>query len=76
MNGPVLPNATSVMAKDEGGRLPRKMQQLADAKPNGRGVLALDQQCLSCTKMQADIIKQFKIACLVYAPSPVIYRNV
>jgi hypothetical protein len=25
--------------------------------------------------MQQDIIKQFKIACLAYAPSPVIFRN-
>lgn len=37
--------------------------------------MALDPVCLSCTKMQSDIIKKFKIACLAYAPSSVVYRN-
>lgn len=41
-----------------------------------KNTLALDPVCLSCTQMQSDIIKQFKIACLAYAPSPVAFRNV
>ena len=32
--------------------------------------------CLSCGDKQSDVIKQFKIACLAYAPSPVVFRNI
>jgi len=31
---------------------------------------------LSCTKENAEIIKHFKIACLAYAPSTVVFRNI
>ena len=41
-----------------------------------KNTLALDPVCLSCTQMQSDIIKQFKIACLAYQPSPVVFRNI
>ena len=43
--------------------------------PKPKPVISLDPICLSCTNMQSDVIKQFKIACLAYAPSPVIFRN-
>jgi hypothetical protein len=41
-----------------------------------KGVLTLDPICLSCTNNQTNLIKSFKMACLAYDPSNVIYRNV
>jgi hypothetical protein len=48
---------------------------MKEGGPRVKNVLGVDPVCLSCTKFQSDIIKQFKFACLSYAPSPVIYRN-
>lgn len=39
-------------------------------------MVSLDPICLSCTNMQSDIIKQFKVACLAYASTPVVFRNI
>lgn len=52
------------------------MKQLRDALPKHRGLLAIDPVCLSCSTTQSEIIQKFKIACLAYQPSSVIFRNV
>lgn len=64
------------LVDDDGMGLSPRRQQLRDRQPKKRGMLAVDPVCLSCTKHQADIIKSFKIACLAYAPSNVIFRNI
>lgn len=61
---------------DQGNELPEAAIQLRDSLPKPRRTLEIDPVCLSCTAMQGDIIKKFKIACLAYAPSPVVFRNI
>lgn len=62
---------------DEGIELPLNMKILSGKLPKkSRGLMTLDPTCLSCTKMRADIIKHFKMACIAYAPSTVVFRNI
>lgn len=61
---------------DEGIHVSKKMKELADGQPKPRGLLAIDPICLSCSKNQGEIISKFKMACLSYAPSSVIHRNI
>lgn len=56
--------------------LSARQKKQSERQPKKRGTLALDPTCLSCTKMQSDIIKKFKIACLAYAPSSIVFRNI
>ncbi|OMJ69951.1 hypothetical protein SteCoe_32178 [Stentor coeruleus] len=41
----------------------------------GKAIVALDKQCFSCTGQSSVVLNAFKIACLTYMPSPVVYRN-
>ncbi|OMJ89467.1 hypothetical protein SteCoe_8365 [Stentor coeruleus] len=40
-----------------------------------KAVVALDKQCFSCTGQSSVVLNAFKIACLTYMPSQVIYGN-
>lgn len=44
--------------------------------PKNRGILSIDPMCLSCSANQTDVMKHFKIACLSYKPSSVVFRNI
>ena len=68
--------AAAVRFQDDGIDLTPRAKQLKELGPRDKAVLSLDPVCLSHTKMQPDIIKQFKIACLAYQPSPVVFRNI
>jgi hypothetical protein len=48
-----------------------KESKTKTAKP----VVSIDKQCFSCTGQGSVVISAFKIACLAYAPSPVVYKN-
>jgi len=39
-------------------------------------VMTIDKRCLSCSGNTATVLAGFKLACLQYAPSPVLYRDV
>lgn len=65
-----------IKLQDDGADLTPRTKQLKELGPRDKPVLSLDPVCLSHTKMQPDIIKQFKIACLAYQPSPVVFRNI
>lgn len=41
----------------------------------GKSVVSIDKQCLSCTGQASVVINAFKIACLAYAPSSVVYKE-
>lgn len=62
--------------QDEGLAVSSAAHQIRENQPKPRGTLSLDPVCFSCSNVQSDIIKQFKIACLAYAPAPVVYRNI
>ena len=68
--------AAAVRFQDDGIDLTPRAKQLKELGPRDKAVLSLDPVCLSHTKMQPDIIKQFKIECLAYQPSPVVFRNI
>ena len=68
--------SAAVRFQDDGIDLTPRARQLKEHGPRDKAVLNLDPVCLSHTKMQPDIIKQFKIACLAYQPSPVVFRNI
>mmetsp|Transcript_40952 Transcript_40952/g.30133 ORF Transcript_40952/g.30133 Transcript_40952/m.30133 type:complete len:84 (+) Transcript_40952:137-388(+) len=53
--------------------MPRPLAQENSASK--KAVLALDSKCLSCSGQSSGLISTFKMACLAYAPSNVIYRN-
>ena len=40
---------------------------------NFNSYVALDKQCLTCSGQSSVVMKAFKIACLAYKPSPVVY---
>ncbi|CDW80865.1 UNKNOWN [Stylonychia lemnae] len=40
-----------------------------------KNVMALDPKCISCSGQGSSLISTFKLACLAYAPSPVIFRK-
>jgi len=61
---------------DNGSDISPIAKQLKEHGPRPKKTIELDPVCLSCTAMQSDIIKRFKIACLAYAPSPVVFRNI
>lgn len=65
----------SIKFQDDGAGLSEYHQAIKDGKTAQAGTIKLDPLCISCNNVQNDIIKQFKIACLAYAPSPVIFRN-
>ena len=44
-------------------------------KGTGKSVVSIDKQCLSCTGQASVVINAFKIACLAYAPSSVVYKE-
>ena len=35
----------------------------------------MEKQCLSCTGQSSVVLSAFKIACLAYAPTPLMYRQ-
>lgn len=49
---------------------------LVSASHMKKSVLALDPKCLSCSGQNSTLISTFKMACLAYAPTPVVFRNV
>ena len=40
-----------------------------------KAVIKLDKQCFSCTGQSSVVLNAFKIACLAYAPSPVLFQG-
>lgn len=40
-----------------------------------KAVINLDKQCFSCTGQSSVVLNAFKIACLAYAPSPVLFQG-
>jgi len=40
-----------------------------------KNVMQLDPKCLSCSGQGSSLISTFKLACLAYTPSPVIFRS-
>ena len=65
----------NILFQDEGIKLTERQKKKALRLPQKRGLMTIDPVCLSCNHMQSDIIKKFKIACLAYAPSSVVFRN-
>jgi len=69
--GPARPQSVQGM-HDHGGRTPRG-REMGDET---RGpVVSVDQRCLSCSGQAATVMAGFKVACLQYAPGPVMYQN-
>ena len=55
-----------------------KETKLKGSKPStsfGRASISLDKQCISCSGQVNMITSAFKIACLAYTPSPVLYKD-
>jgi hypothetical protein len=60
-----------------GLKLPEDKLKIRRELPKPKGPLTLDPVCLSCSGgIKGDLIKQFKIACLAYAPGRLVYRNI
>jgi len=62
---------------------PRKKAQTVTAaanaaswgEPPGTPVMTLDKRCLSCSGSASTVLAGFKLACLQYAPSPIMYQQ-
>lgn len=52
-----------------------KLKEKYKVKKLSDNPLEIDTKCISCSNVQSDIVKQFKIACLAYTPGSVVYRN-
>lgn len=42
---------------------------------SSRGIVVPDKKCLSCSGNKQVIMQAFKLACLAYVPSNVLYRG-
>ncbi|CAG9333357.1 unnamed protein product [Blepharisma stoltei] len=47
----------------------------SSASQTPRNVVNIDKTCLSCTGQSSIVLSAFKMACLTYTPSPVIFRQ-
>eukprot|EP00347_Sterkiella_histriomuscorum_P022302 403330961 len=52
------------------------MNQSNNGGGTKKNLLQLDPKCLSCSGQGSTLISTFKMACLAYAPTTVIYRNI
>ena len=43
--------------------------------PKSKDLISLDNKCFSCSGQQTSLMGAFKLACLAYAPSKVVYNN-
>lgn len=62
--------------EDIGLKLPSSLFNLKATMPPIKPTLSINPTCFSCSNAQGDLLRNFKMACLVYAPSPVAYRNI
>jgi len=53
----------------------RKAGTLAAGGEADAPVMTIDKRCLSCSGNASTVLAGFKLACLSYAPSPVVYRD-
>mmetsp|Transcript_64569 Transcript_64569/g.183279 ORF Transcript_64569/g.183279 Transcript_64569/m.183279 type:complete len:153 (+) Transcript_64569:2-460(+) len=57
------------------GGTPRRKAASAGVAGEPGPVLSLDKRCLSCSGSSATVLAGFKLACLQYAPGPVMYQQ-
>lgn len=62
--------------QDEGDQIQESIVEEKKHFRKTQAEITLDPTCISCNKTQGDVIKKFKIACLSYKPSTVVYRNI
>ncbi|OMJ78878.1 hypothetical protein SteCoe_21232 [Stentor coeruleus] len=73
--------AIALQMQDESDRESISLMGYKESKPMkgapkpGKAIVGLDKQCISCTGQSSVVLNAFKIACLTYTPSQVIYRN-
>ncbi|OMJ92672.1 hypothetical protein SteCoe_4550 [Stentor coeruleus] len=73
--------AIALQMQDESDRESISLMGYKESKPikstpkPGKAIIGLDKQCISCTGQSSVVLNAFKIACLTYTPSQVIYRN-
>ena len=63
---------------DHGATLTKEQRRQKANMPKNRGPLSIDPGSLSQynSQQQSDIFKKFKLACLAFKPSRVVYRNI
>jgi hypothetical protein len=62
--------------EDLGMTLPQQLYDLKATMPPPKATLSVEPTCFSCSNVQGDVLRNFKLACLAYTPSPVVYRNI
>lgn len=55
---------------------PRKPPMASPGRKKlGKQVVSVDERCLACSGQATTVLKAFKVACLQYSPSPVVYSG-
>jgi chromosome segregation ATPase len=72
--GPARPSSVQGM-NSEGQRSARGRGGHDEGDGTRGPVVSVDQRCLSCSGQAATVMAGFKVACLQYAPGPVMYQN-
>jgi hypothetical protein len=76
-NSSVLNSMMFTNSFDDQQQAPTKFlsNEVSTNNNNKKNLLAIDPKCLSCSGQGSTLISTFKMACLAYAPTSVVYRS-